>query len=262
MIPGAEEGRDAASAPPAQPPAAPPPWFRIVVWDSLLAGLAPLLPVPFVDDIAVAAMRRRLVSRLASQAGIRLLPHQLRLLAGGGRGRSCGWLLAAAILYPVKKVLRKLLYFLAVKEAIDTLSLVFHQGYLLHGALARSGFPRDGTPPADAEVERVRQAVFGTLGALDTRPLGRVLRGVFRSSSRLVVGTLRWVGRRLGGRQTLGEIEAAGMDEATLGAGSPAAEALLDRLVTVLWGEQAYRRRLDEALRARLEDRYTSSVAT
>ena len=74
----------AAAAAPASAPAVPP-WFRAVVWDSLLGGLCPLLPIPFLDDLILARMRRRMVEHLATRWQIALTPPQLALLSGGGR---------------------------------------------------------------------------------------------------------------------------------------------------------------------------------
>ena len=67
------------------PGAGPPPWFRLVVWDSLLGACCPLLPLPIVDDMALARVRRRMVTRLLDRWGTPLAPHQVALLAGGGR---------------------------------------------------------------------------------------------------------------------------------------------------------------------------------
>ena len=248
--------------PPAPPPppadagasavAAVPPWFRAVVWDSLLGALCLLLPLPFVDDVALGVMRRRLVERLLARWGVRATPAQIARLAGGSRGWSVGRVVRKVLIYPFKELLRKILYFLTVKDAVDTFSLLFHQAYLLQAALSRGALPA-GSAIDEARVAAVADAVHGTLVAVDTRPLRRVLVGVLRNSRRLVVGTVRWLATRMGGRGGAATTISAIADEGSAPAlGSPEAEQLLDRLLLVLWGERRHRERLEDELAHRL----------
>jgi len=255
-LPAAATSGTAAAAP------AVPPWFRAVVWDSLLGALCLLLPIPLVDDMLLARMRRRMVERVAARWQVTLSPAQLALLAGGGR-RSLGRFLLKAAIYPVKELLRKVLYFLAIKDAVDTFSLLFHQGYLLHAALSRgalgNGRAADGAsgrggPVDDAWVAATAAAVHGALAATDTRPLQRLLVGVLRNSRQLLRATVRWLASRLGGRRDAAPAVTALADEGATRQqlGSPEAEQLLDRLLLALWGERGYLERLDAELGRRL----------
>lgn len=241
-------------------PASVPPWFRAVAWDSLLGALCCLLPVPFVDDLAVARMRRRMVERVLSGWGVVVSPAQLALLAGGRRPWSVGRVLGKAFIYPFKELLRKILYFLAIKDAADTFSLLFHQGYLLHAALGRGALGGAGQAPVaaplEARIAAVADAVHGTLAATDTRPLGQLFRGVFRNSGRLLSASTRWLGSLLRRRDAIAVVpedpSLAGIGGARQPLGSPEAEQLLDRLLLVLWGERRYLDRLDAELARRL----------
>jgi hypothetical protein len=246
---------------PAAPPPAPtaavvavPPWFRAVVWDSLLGGLCPLLPVPFLDDLVLGRMRRRMVERLAGRWGLALTPAQVTQLSGGGRGWSAGRVLVKALIYPAKELLRKVLYFLAIKDAVDTFSLLFHRGYLVHAALARGALGRGGAVD-DARVAATAAAVHATLATTDTRPLRRLLVGVLRNSRDLLRGTVRWLAGRLRrGRDAAPMVEAIAEEGASRPElGSPDAEQLLDRLLRALWGERGYLERLDAELSRRLQ---------
>jgi hypothetical protein len=197
-------------------------------------------------------MRRRMVERLAKRWGVALTARQLDWLGGGARPFSAGRFLGKALIYPFKELLRKILYFLAIKDAVDTFSLLFHQGYLLHATFAKGFF--GGPAPDDARVWAVTHAVHGTLAATNTRPLRRLLVGVLRNSRRLVVGTVGALTDRLRGRDTLEGVEESAARD-TLG--SPEAEQLLDRLLLVLWGERGYL----EALEARLDPRLATVAA-
>jgi len=236
--------------PPSPAAAAIPPWFRAVVWDSLLGGLCPLLPLPFVDDLALAAMRRRMVERIAARWGVTLTPAQVALLAGGGRGSSLLRFTGKALLYPFKEVLRKIFYFLAIKDAADAFSLLFHQGYFLQRALAGGALGRGG-PVDDYRLNWAAAGIHGALQATDTRPIRRLLRGVLRNSGRLFVGTLRWLTTRLRGPSAVAEVAEEAVSRPALG--SPEAEQLLDRLLLLLWGEQGYLRSLDAELTRQLQ---------
>jgi hypothetical protein len=239
-----------ASTPDAE--GSPPPWFRVVVWDSLLGASCQLLPLPLVDDLALARVRRRMVGRLAAQWGARVAPYQLAHLAGRGRRWTLGRFAGKVVVYPLKKLFRKVFYFLAVKDAVDTFSQLFHHGYLVHAALVRGALGGPGVV-SDERVAAVAGAVHGTLQATNTGPLRRVVVGVLRNSRRLVAATLSWLASRLarGRGEGLEQVEEAGAT-GSLAAGSPEAEQLLDRLLVVLWGEEGYRRRLEQELERRL----------
>jgi hypothetical protein len=230
---------------------APPAWFRLVVWDSLVGGLCPLLPVPILDDLALRRVRRHLVQRLCQAAGVAPTAYQVTLLAGGRRGLTVGGCAAKAVLYPLKKIYRKVLYFLAIKEAVDTFSLLFHQGYLLQVALDRGALGRQGTP-SDGAAHATGLAILNTLEAADTRPINRMIRGVLVGSLGLVAASVRFMASRFRRRTPLEQLAAKGADPERLAAASPATEALLDRLLALLWGEERYRQRLEDELVARL----------
>lgn len=242
-------------------PATGPPWFREVVGDSLLGGLCPLLPVPLVDDLVLLQMRRRMVDHLARRWGLALSPAQVARLAGG-RGIGLGRLAGRALVYPFRKLLAKVFYFLAIKDAVDTFSLLFHHGYLLHAAAARGAFRGElagqggaaGVPSLvdDATFARVAAAVEATLAATNTGPLRHLLLGVFRHSRRLLGGALRWLRARLGRRGELPELPADTASPAPAMPPAPELEQLLDRLLLVLWGDAGYRARLESDLERRL----------
>jgi hypothetical protein len=223
----------------------------LLVWDSLVGGLTPLLPVPVVDDAALSRARRRMLVRICHQAGVMPTPYQLGVLARGGRRWTVGKMAAKTIFYPIKKIYRKILYFLAIKEAVDTFSRLFHQGYLLHRAIERGALGTGGTP-TDESVLGTAQGIAGTLEAVDTRPINRLVKGILKSSGRLVLASLRWFFGLFRRATPLDRVQAKGADPERLEAASPATAALLDQLLGALWGEDHYRERLDWELARRL----------
>ncbi|HSE97950.1 MAG TPA: hypothetical protein VLD57_06725, partial [Blastocatellia bacterium] len=53
----------------------------VIVMHALLIGLTPLIPVPFVDDLAKSFFQRRLARQLAQSRGRTLSPRAVSTLA-------------------------------------------------------------------------------------------------------------------------------------------------------------------------------------
>lgn len=247
-----------------RPPAPRPSWFRQVTFHSLLAGLCPIIPVPFLDDRVLASVRRKMVRELAAERRVRLDPARTDVLAGTvGTRRGClgtvTWLLFSLTVRLLGKLFRKVLILFAVKESVDTASRVFHEGYLIH--LGLEWAPAwDGVEGREALDEgralALRAAVEATVAEVDPRPLEQALRRVFRSSRRVLRQGARLLTRSSAGAAA----RARGEEAAGSGPGPriPEAEerrllgALLDRLTAELWEEQGYLQALEERFRQNL----------
>lgn len=232
------------------------PWLRRVTFFSLLAGLCPLIPVPFLDDRVLDAVRRHQVRELARERGAALTPGQVDYLAGTVRGsRGClgwlGWALWSLTVRLFAKLLRKVLLVFAVKESVDTASRTFHEGYLLHAALTPAN-PAAGAamPPSDELAAwRVRRALEQALEEVDPRPVDQALKRSFRGSRRLLRRGARLLAspfrRRRAGRAGEAELPEA-EEENLLG-------DVVDRLAGELSHESGYLATLEARFRARLE---------
>lgn len=213
---------------------APKPWFRRVTFYSVLAGLCPLIPVPFLDDRALAAVKRRMTAELARERAVPLTPLQVDYLAGTWREpRGClGQAARAAMALTVKlagKLFRKLVIVLAVKEAVDAASRAFHEGYLLH-LLFDPGEPATRAPTGEEEAWRARWAVDQAVSELDPRPVNQAMKRAFRGSRALLFRGSRVLGRSV---RTGAAASAEAEEERLLG-------GLLDRLAAELWEERGY----------------------
>lgn len=108
--------------------------FELPVYaDATLAGLTPLVPVPLLDWWLEERFRRRMVGRIAQHRGRTLPPAARRALNRSGRS-----LAVAALLFLLKlpvrlilKLVRKLVYVLAAKEATEKLSHYWQQAFLI-----------------------------------------------------------------------------------------------------------------------------------
>lgn len=170
--------------------------------DATFAGLSILIPLPLVDLAFEQYFRRRMPRSIARHRNRRLHPVVLGILNRLGCS-TLGCLLFVPWLgfQLLKRLSRKILYFLTVKEATDTLAYYWHRAFLIDYAL-RSGHLDDATSALHAE-----RAMDVTLDNAQTSPLLVAARQVVQQSPR-VMSTL-WRAVRRQREDTLAEGERA-----------------------------------------------------
>lgn len=234
--------------------------LRLVAVYSLIAGACPLIPVPILDDWILDRVRRRLVQRLALSREIRLPSASLIRLAdrevsdwsADGCVKGC---LRQAVVTPirfvyrqiVRKLFRKILFVLAIKDAVDEFSVTFHHAWLLRHAF-ENGPPLDGFEAARrlrADVDEVRRG-------LDPRPLESAVRSAFRHSRRLLRRAARWL-RLLARKVRRRGPETTDLDWVDVAAAQAEAEAggLVDELIAGLVRQRDYLGAIEQRLDAR-----------
>jgi hypothetical protein len=148
-------------------------WSRYA--DATLAGLSVLVPIPFVDDAFEAFFRKRIPGAVARARG-RALPADVRAaLAEGDGGGGCATIPIRLTLGLLKRLSRKLLYFLTIKAATDRLSHYWSRAFLIDHMLV-SGHLENA---ASARV--ARQALDEVLTTV-AGPLPRLARQVIAST--------------------------------------------------------------------------------
>jgi hypothetical protein len=169
---------------------------KLIVSHAVLAGLTPLIPIPIVDDIVRTYFVRRLVRMQAANRNCPLTPDDVRVLADAPESGCLGGCLLTALLIPFKLIFRKIFFFLEWKRAVDTVSRIVYQGYLVDAAL-EAGWCAPGGPRSAMEV---RAAIDDVLKNLDTRLLERSIKGVFSQSKSVLKGAAGMLERSLRGR--------------------------------------------------------------
>jgi hypothetical protein len=218
--------------------------------DATFAGLSILIPVPFLDSVFESYFERRSTAAVARRAGRRLAPEVMAALHRDEGG------LTGCLLWPVtlawslvKRVSKKLLYFLTVKEAADKLSYYWHRAFLLDYMLDVGHLDHAGT----AEVGR--QALAHTLNTAGISPLTQLARQV-ASGPQHIWRSLRRVRRGQADPELQAERTRMAQMWASFGAYLAAlaerydrayAQALATRLAHVAAAEEAARRRAEEA---------------
>lgn len=159
-----------------------------VYLDATLAGLALLTPVIFMDSLLEWYFRQRMPAAIAAH---RQRPLPPAIIAELNR-ENMDWVLGC-LLFPIwlvfqllKRLSKKLLYFLTIKEATDQLSRYWHRAFLLDYAL-QAGHLTD-----EVSARRVRLAMEKVLQANPTSPVEQVAREIVRQTQD-VTGALRRV---------------------------------------------------------------------
>ena len=135
--------------------------------DATFAGLSILVPFPFVDSAFEWFFKRRVPGAIARWRGRRLPPAVLDEL---NRGKG-SWL-EGCLMLPVtltwgliKRLSKKVLYFLTIKEATDHLSYQWHRAFLIDYAL------QQGHLETADSAEVARLAMEYALATATTSPL-------------------------------------------------------------------------------------------
>jgi hypothetical protein len=84
------------------------------------------------------------------------------------------------VLWPIKKLIRKVVYVLAVKNCADVAAAVFHEGWLLARALEQGYIPLDDVVRGHkATIERLRDGILAAHEHTDPDVTRQVMRTSF-----------------------------------------------------------------------------------
>ena len=168
--------------------------LSIVASYSAVAGLCPLIPIPFLDDVIITRVHRRLCQQLCARHNFYLSTDGAKKLTDTPSN-----LLASAftaiVMFPIKKLLTKIVYVLAVKSCADVAAGLFHEGWLLARALEQEYVPLDAMARGDeATLLRLRRGVLTARAQVDPQPTRIVMNsafGVGREVFREIVRSMR-----------------------------------------------------------------------
>ena len=149
----------------------------IIVKNAVLIGMTPLIPIPFVDDWAKNYFQRRMARELVQLQRMTLSPKVIKALADDREGCLSGCL-GMIILYPIKKILRKLAFFLEWQRAANLVTHSYYYGYLLEVALQEGWLQSDDVEQA----ARVRTAIDHAHKGANTQLLRQVVDRTFQRS--------------------------------------------------------------------------------
>jgi hypothetical protein len=148
----------------------PPTEFDWLIYaDATFAGLSRLIPIPLLDLAFEWYFRQRIGPAIARRQGRPLSSTVIQQL---NKGDGC---LGGCLAWPftltfqlLKRLSRKILYFLTIKEATDSLSYYWHRAFLLNYMISQ-GYLAD-----PAQSQTAVNALNTTLDQPDISPLNQV----------------------------------------------------------------------------------------
>lgn len=264
----------AAPLPPAPTPG---PDLRRIVAYSLVTGLCPLIPIPFLDDWTRDLLRRRHTAGIAAAHGVSLGDDALKVLALGDPAFDAGGCFKGCLLgmvfksglYVVKKLFMKafrtVVILLTFRSCANEFTRTFHESFLFDHALHLGVLPplAEGVD-ARPRIQAVRQAIETTAAESEAGPITRIARatllgssGALRHAARGLSAQLRRLRRRKANEEEIRhQLDREGEEE--LG-------GLIDTLTAQVEKETAYLNQLRERLGERLaafEDRDDATSET
>jgi hypothetical protein len=146
----------------------------------VLIGASALIPLPFIDDIAKNFFEKRLVRTIVEREGLEIHREEAATLTQEPKSGCCALgCLSSAILYPIKKILRKVFFFLEIKRAIDQSTQALAQAWLFRLTLRRDLW----RPSGDVmQADQLRQAIRAACHSQGVKPLETALRHGFEGA--------------------------------------------------------------------------------
>lgn len=180
---------------------------RIITF-SVMAGLTPFIPVPFIDDLAKTYFKRRMTRELAASYEQTLTEADVKTLsddADEGCLRGC---LIGILIYPLKWIFRKIFIFLEWKRAVDIVTRAYYQGYLIDYALDQRWI----APAGETDATQARAAIDRVLAEVNPSLIERAVKETFSQSKNMLKSAARMLQtnlRRLTRRASEEQVEQA-----------------------------------------------------
>ena len=161
---------------------------RRIAHQAVLVALAGLIPFPFIDTWIQGRLRAHLVGHLGRHHSCTFDAAQLRALSGGHSNVLLGCVFGV-VWWPIKKLFRKLIYVLTVKDAIDAAADAWLRGEMVRRALVAGVLPEHAKAVRAAMDTALkthgRSPVWGPRTRLD----GRLSEPDDPFEVRLIIGT-------------------------------------------------------------------------
>ncbi len=160
-----------------------------ILTHAVLVGLTPLIPIPVLDGMVKAFFSRKLVRSLAVAHGISLSANEINILAKA-RGYGClsGCLFGTAE-FLVKSFVRKLIFVLEWRRAIDLVTRTYYVGYLLDYTFRQGWY----TPGDKTNAARLQSAIAQAYGGANTGLVKNIVRASFNHSRIMIFGAVRLI---------------------------------------------------------------------
>jgi hypothetical protein len=132
---------------------------RAILTHAVLAGLTPLIPIPFLDDWAKTIFLRRMARVVTGARGITLTAQEIDALIQENFMDSCIEGCLMIVLRLLREVFSKIFFWVEWRRAFNTVAITYYTGFLIDAALMDGALSGPPGPERMAEVVRLREAV-------------------------------------------------------------------------------------------------------
>lgn len=216
---------------------------NLVAAHCAVAGLCPLIPIPFVDDMIIKRIHWRMNTKLAQLHDIHLTRRSNRVLTTRESSLLSG-ALKSMVMWPVKKILKKIVFVFAIKSCADVATALFHEGWLMARALEQGYVDREKLKKNDIEeIKKLRDGIVEARDAVDPDVTKQAMRSAFGVSSHIFGSLLESI---------KGALQTSGTEESKIAAAREKAQPITARIERELDEHWSTGPALDEALRKAL----------
>jgi len=176
----------------------------IIYADATFAGLAILIPIPFVDALLEEYFRRRMPRDIARRRGRTLSPAVMRVINRRGRAgclAGCLMMPVDLILYVLRNLYRTVVYVLSVVDAGNKLSLYWHRAFLLDYLIGRGHL--DNLEQATTASDALQRVLQNTA----TSPMVNLAQQLIETARHQIRGLLRAIFRFVRRREETAEFK-------------------------------------------------------
>lgn len=131
---------------------------RAILTGAVLAGLTPLIPIPFLDDWAKTIFLRRMARQITQARGVSLTPAEIDGLIQENFLDSCLEGCVMLVLRLLRELFSKVFFWIEWRRAFNTISATYYTGFLIDAALMDGALRSQPGPARTAEVARIREA--------------------------------------------------------------------------------------------------------
>jgi uncharacterized protein (DUF697 family) len=129
----------------------------LIITHAILSGAAVLVPIAFVDDFLISAIRQNQVKVLAKYHQVTLSAEEVKLLASAD-SEGCWQGLLGVLKYPFK-IVRQFIKVLEVKKSVETATHTYYGGILLNEVLRKGWYKRENFNKVHQAIQDTRRDV-------------------------------------------------------------------------------------------------------
>ncbi len=160
---------------------------------AILVGLTPLIPIPVVDDLVKGFFARKMIHMLAEAHKLPLTPEEISALSEEPSKGCVYGCLFGTFEFLIKRLIRKIIFILEWRRAIDLVTHTYYVGHLLDYTFEKGWY----TPGSVEEAARLRTAIEKTRAGANTNLVKRTVRENFNQSKHLVMNTVQQISESL-----------------------------------------------------------------